>query len=572
MSDFDELKNLLFGAEKQVLDSITERVQRPETRAADVADILPEAIRLSHRQGDQLVSTLRDPVGQCLKESLRDAPEEYADALYPVMGPAIRKSIVHTLRAFTQQINQTVEHSLSAKGLKWRFAAWRSGVPFGDYVIQQTLLYRIEQAYLISRENGLLVSHVHHEASSIKDSEAVSAMFTAIQDFVKESFSPDRSGRLETADMGDFTVWAVHGPHALLVCVIRGVPPAALRGELSSILERIQFRYGDSIRHYVGDTSTVQGVEEELQECLAFEAQQAKDSEKRGQSAALIIALLAIAAAIIYFGVNNWMAERQYQKLATTINSTPGVFLAELKRDGKVFTVRGLRDPLALSLENIAATAGLESSQIISELQPYQSLESEITLLRAQALLNIPATVSASTGEQLITLSGTASQEWIDSTKRKAEAGLQDWSVDLAAVESSDLTHLQADVAKAAIVEFPFVSNASFSDTETASLQQHAATVRELAGQAEQLDATLRINVIGYTDATGSITANTQLASLRASVAATALIEQGIDPGLIVQSREIPTDQTGVPNPELRKVAIKLSLQLPVQPGNRDSQ
>jgi hypothetical protein len=113
---------------------------------------------------------------------------------------------MHALRTLAQQINEAVEQSLTPRGLVWRMQAWRAGVPFGDFVLQKTLLYRIEQAYLISRENGLLIGHAQHEVARIKDSDAVSAMFTAIQDFVKESFSPDRTGRLETADMGEFTL------------------------------------------------------------------------------------------------------------------------------------------------------------------------------------------------------------------------------------------------------------------------------------------------------------------------------------------------------------------------------
>ncbi|MGB5720563.1 MAG: hypothetical protein WBM34_07685, partial [Woeseiaceae bacterium] len=270
MNDLEQLKELLFGAEKQALDSIAERVERRDVRAADVADILPEAIHQSHNKDSELVESLTNPVGECLQRAFRDDPQTYGDALYPIMGPAIRKSIMHALRTFTQQINEAVEHSISPKGLKWRWQASRAGVPFGEFLLQKTLRYRVEQAYLISRENGLLVEHVHHQNSKIKDSDAVSAMFTAIQDFVKESFSPDRTGRLESADMGDFTLWAVHGPHALLVCVIRGVPPKSLRTELTAILERIHFRYGDAIREYKGDTSTIPDVEVELNRCLQF--------------------------------------------------------------------------------------------------------------------------------------------------------------------------------------------------------------------------------------------------------------------------------------------------------------
>ncbi|MDH3441302.1 MAG: OmpA family protein, partial [Gammaproteobacteria bacterium] len=158
MNDLDELKTLLFGAEKETLDAIVERVEKREVRSADVADILPEAIHTSHDKSGELVASLKEPVGEVLKASFQEQPEVFGDALYPVIGPAIRKSIMHTLRTFVQEINTAVDHSLSAKGVRWRIQAWRAGVPFGEYVLQKTLLYRVEQAYLISRENGLLIS------------------------------------------------------------------------------------------------------------------------------------------------------------------------------------------------------------------------------------------------------------------------------------------------------------------------------------------------------------------------------------------------------------------------------
>ena len=76
MNDFEELKRLLFGPEKQALDSITQRVQTREARADDVADVLPEALRQSHGQGRDLVGALREPVGACLQESFRAEPEK----------------------------------------------------------------------------------------------------------------------------------------------------------------------------------------------------------------------------------------------------------------------------------------------------------------------------------------------------------------------------------------------------------------------------------------------------------------------------------------------------------------
>ena len=58
MNDLEQLKELLFGAEKEALDSIAERVEQPEIRTADVADVLAEAIHQSHKKDKELVESL----------------------------------------------------------------------------------------------------------------------------------------------------------------------------------------------------------------------------------------------------------------------------------------------------------------------------------------------------------------------------------------------------------------------------------------------------------------------------------------------------------------------------------
>lgn len=520
MNDLEELKSLLFGAEKQVLDSITERVQKPETRAVDIADVLPEAVHKSHQRGPELAAALREPVSQCIQTSLRAEPEAYADALYPIMGPAIRKSIANALRSFAQQINETVEHSLSFSGLRWRFEAWRAGVPFGDYIMQRNMLYRVEQAYLISRNNGLLVAHVHHEGSRIKDSDAVSAMFTAIQDFVQESFSPDRSGRLETADMGEFTLWAVHGPHALLVCVIRGVPPRALRGDLSAILERIHFRYADGLRDYTGDTSTVTGVDAELTECLGFEAVKSSAAEKRALSTPLIIALLLVIAALGYYAYTQWHTSRQLAALNSTFEATPGFFVAAIEYDSDGFLVRGLRDPLAPELATVASGAGLDAGSVRGELRAYQSLDPEIAAIRASLAVVEPP-------------------------------------------ERTPLDELQAEVNAASREQFSFIRDAALAPDDAVRIRDYAATVSRFAAGAGALGAQLRIMIVGETDSSGSPAANLRVAVERAQVAARMLIDQGVDPGLINVSTAIVTNPTPDSGPGSRRVTIQLLLQSP---------
>ncbi len=567
MSDLDELKNLLFGAEKRALDTIAARVESREVRSADVADVLPEAIHQSHRKNGELVESLTEPVGECLKNAFRNDPETYGDALYPVMGPAIRKSIMHALRGFAQQINEAVEHSISPKGLKWRLQASRAGIPFGEFVLQKTLLYRVEQAYLISRENGLLMSHVHHEASKIKDSDAVSAMFTAIQDFVKESFSPDRTGRLESADMGDFTLWAVHGPHALLVCVIRGIPPRSLRADLSSILERIHFRYGDAIREYKGDTGSVANVEEELERCLRFEARQEPDREKRrGAPVALMVILLLLLAAAAYLGLRSWQAAAERDVLENALRGTAGIHVTALTRDGQDFAIRGLRDPLAPPVVTIAEAIDISADRLSIDMQPFQSLEPEIVVRRAERALAMPDGVRFEMVDGRLRVTGAAPSEWI----RKLE---QDYAT-VAGIDALDRSALASnDPAPADPRErllpllreldgarFYFTQGVVFSDATGPSLAGWIERVARLATQARASGLELTARVLGSTDSSGDEATNTQVAERRAATMADLLRANGIT---VTATGRTPTrvaTGTAAVDPELRFVQVELDL------------
>jgi len=525
LNDLDELKSLLFGAEKQTLDSIAERVEKRETRAVDVADILPEAIHTSHRRDGELVGALKEPVGECLRESFHEQPEFYGNALYPVMGPAIRKSIMHTLRTFTQQINTAMEQSLSAKGMKWRFQAWRAGIPFGEFVLQRTLLYRVEQAYLISRENGLLIGHVHHHAAKIKDSDAVSAMFTAIQDFVKESFSPDRTGRLETADMGEFTLWAVHGPHALLVCVIRGLPPKSLRTDLSAILERIHFRYGEAVRSYAGDTSTVDGVDEELRACLRFEAQQAAEPGRKKQSVATIVFLTLLAALIAVFGVVRWQQLQDFQRLEAVAYTTPGIYVGSLERNGRNIHLRGMRDPFAATINDIAAAAEIDLTRIEYDLQSFQSLEPDIVLRRAVNMLAVPSQVTVSLDGSRLTASGPVPYAWHQDALMGIAAVP---GVDELQITSKEWQSVEAGLDELRGGQFLFRDGVLLTDEDSIKLQRYVESLAVIHNTVTSLGGTISVNLTGFADGSGSRELNEALAEGRAAVIKYSLAEAGI--------------------------------------------
>lgn len=567
MNDLDQLKELLFGAEKEALDSIAERVGRREVRTVDVADILPEAIHQSHQKDAELVESLTQPVGECLQRAFQDDPQTYGDALYPVMGPAIRKSIMHALRTFTQQINEAVEHSVSPKGLKWRWQASRAGVPFGEYLLQKTLRYRVEQAYLISRENGLLVGHVHHESSKIKDSDAVSAMFTAIQDFVKESFSPDRTGRLESADMGDFTLWAVHGPHALLVCVIRGVPPKSLRADLSAILERIHFRYGDAVREYKGDTSSVPDVEVELERCLRFEAREESDKTRKGLAVPIIVLLLLLTSVVAFLGVRNWMYSQQLEDLEAALAATPGIYVSDINRDGSKFEVRGLKDPLATDVIEVAKGVDIPAERINVTMQPFQSLQPEILAARAAQIFGQPGSARFEVAGTKLIVSGDAPWAWRQQLRSgfKSLAGIE--SLDTGGLTASDRQQFADQAASLNQRKFFFLRGIDFAEGNEAGLKKYSAELSALKQEAATFGYSMSVTLMASTDTSGDAALNAAIADRRTTAAAGILRAAGIDALLINQPEQLSADDQPKEDASKRYVQVDMQLRsLPNQP------
>jgi adenylate kinase family enzyme len=134
---------------------LEKRFNTPNLRAKEMAEVLPDAIRFSSQQalsdamseGLELTQSLQTPVEHCIKHSISHDVRPFADALFPIMGPAIRKSINETFKTILQRVNKTLEESFSPQGLALRMQAVTKGVSFSELVLQNTLIYRVEQVF-----------------------------------------------------------------------------------------------------------------------------------------------------------------------------------------------------------------------------------------------------------------------------------------------------------------------------------------------------------------------------------------------------------------------------------------
>ena len=229
LEEFEELRRLLLSREREQLRALSDRISDKERRSQDIASVLPEAIKMSRERGEQLSQALRPAVEGSFKDSIEQRPQLFVDALHPIIGPIVRKSVAETLRRLLQSFNQTLEHTFSWRGLKWRWEALRTGRSFAEVVMLRSLVYRVEQLFLIHRETSLSLLHVTSDPALSKDSDMVAGMLSAIQDFARDSFATGEDAALEEFRVGELQVWIVPGRHAYLAAVIRGNPSLELR-------------------------------------------------------------------------------------------------------------------------------------------------------------------------------------------------------------------------------------------------------------------------------------------------------------------------------------------------------
>src|SRR3984885_16166906 len=193
-----EWRAILLGRDRAAWEAMRQRLDNPSQRAEDVAGVLAEAVRLrsrSHAPGQsdvKLRRALQPLLEEALQLSVQSNPRMLADALFPIFGKAIRKAITSDLDGMLQSLSQTLEQRFSWRSLRWRWEALRTGKRYAEIVVLRSLLYRVEQVFLIHRNSGLLLQHVvtlGATGKDTKDPEMVSGMLTAIQDFVRDSVS-----------------------------------------------------------------------------------------------------------------------------------------------------------------------------------------------------------------------------------------------------------------------------------------------------------------------------------------------------------------------------------------------
>lgn len=524
-SDFATLRQLLIGPEQNRLEELANELHQRHISAADLAEHLPEAIVLRGKRDRQIGRALAPTVETALRESIRRNPREIATAIFPILGPAIRKAIAETMSALVRSINSAVEHSLSPRGIKWRIESWRTGVPYAQVVIRHALVYRVEQAFLIHAETGLLLAHATAPGLQVPDADLISGMLTAIQDFVRDSFRPGEGATLRTFSVGEHTVQVEAGPLALLALVIRGQAPEAVLRKQQDTLETIHLQFAAALADYSGDTSQFASVHPLLEECLETVVDTAQ--HRRGRLLWLRWAIPVAAAAIALIVVRA-QSNARFERAVALLDNEPGLVVIDARRGWREWKVSGLRDPQARPPQVVLAGAGLLPRNLLGRWEPYLSLDSGVVLMRARQLWELSPATLLSLSVDTIRVAGELPLASLGMIGRgNLPPGVRD-----VAFENATLTlppHLDSIRAELQ------ANRVLFAPGEAVALARERARTRAIADRfrllADSVTAhagDITLTLIGRTDPTGTDETNQALAQWRVDHVAAIFASAGI--------------------------------------------
>lgn len=152
--------------------------------------------------------------------------------------------------------------------------------------------YTVEEVFFIF-EGGTLITHLTRHQQANVDDEIFSGMFTAVQDFIHDTFvinddnpskkSTDNTWNLDELKLGDKKILIEHSINSYLVVIFSGKSSKRLRKVVNRLLARIDKEFGTVLNKWNGNLDALNGTREILQQLIrpSEESEKTKSGAKR---------------------------------------------------------------------------------------------------------------------------------------------------------------------------------------------------------------------------------------------------------------------------------------------------
>lgn len=312
-----------------------------------IADTLERRIATS---GEEMAGVIAPLMAPAIKQQIHDSKDEMVEALHPIIGQTVKRAVTEAMRKLIREINQRLDRAFNMQSTWRRFKARLTGVPASLAVLPQILPFTVDEIFLISRKDGLLMTHVSARAQNegTPRAQMMSGMLTAIQDFITDVYRGRDSGDLQVFKDGDRISFIMASPLVCLAVVTStpDEPPSGFSEQVERLLNKIQNSCHPAIIAFSGDREEMAGARPLLKKFIhTFETKPQDATATRSSSRAVKIAWATIGAlalvllAWLIFKPTSPPEETTTLLEATTSSLAPGVthFRLEARTHGEVW-------------------------------------------------------------------------------------------------------------------------------------------------------------------------------------------------------------------------------------------
>ena len=417
---------------------------------------------------------------------------------------------------------------------KWRFDAFRTKRTFAEVMLSETLVYQVEQVFLIHRESSLLINHLTSANAIVKDPDMVSGMLTAVTDFVKDSFVVDRQQNVKSIKFAQLNLLFEAGPHAIVVAAVRGLIPSDLQITMREQLEELHRLFGSSLEAYDGNAEQFHDTHQQLDRCLLSKKKEgeSKSEDDKNIPWPAIIALSLLLFVPIAWWLYSYIEENKWNKIVASLQSEPGiVVLNHHKQDGE-YIVNGLLDPLAKDPDEIIANDQQFAGKVQLNMESYYSNEASFVNKRLLAILQPPATVTTNYKNGSLQIKGEAKENWIAELSNKLPYIWGISSVDtseLRAIEDLQILINQlVGSIEAVVIEFA-PNSTELSSNDLPLVVNLAEKIGSLTKHMHKSEQEFKVGILGFADLSGSTSANNLISEGRARNIHQYLVDNGVN-------------------------------------------
>lgn len=367
----------LDSQEQYNITKLSQMIKGAKLTPETVGEMLPEAVIIGDAEHQSVSKSMVEVTERAIDYSVRRDPEPLSAALFPIIGTAIRKALNRMLTDMMANMNSSLQNVFSLKRLKWRYESWKTGVPYLEIVIRNTLQFQVEHVFLIHSKTGILLHTVSRKGSATADNDMVASMLTAVQSYIKDSLSLDKSETVNGISVGEYTIVVEEGPRAILALVIKGVPDGSVREVMQDTLENVHLKLAKQLEKFNGDTEPFVKEEALLTPCLL--TQEKKKNIKPVYAIILVSLLFAGLCTLIGFGIYKANLRNTF---VNGINAEPGIMVVSSKtRFGKT-TVKMMVGPNAKPLEEIAREYGMPLENYIFDIEHFGTAAAVVPEIR----------------------------------------------------------------------------------------------------------------------------------------------------------------------------------------------